>query len=44
MFYINNNKPVFEETLAAYKASKDPLFTRELNKEKLKEIIASKRG
>jgi 2-oxoglutarate/2-oxoacid ferredoxin oxidoreductase subunit beta len=44
VFYINKNKPVFEETLAAYKTNKDPLFTRELNKEKLKEIIASKRG
>jgi 2-oxoglutarate/2-oxoacid ferredoxin oxidoreductase subunit beta len=43
VFYINKNKPVFEETLAAYKTSKDPLYVRELNKGKLKEIIASKR-
>ncbi len=43
VFYVNKNKPVFEETLAAYRSIRDPLFTRELNKEKLKEIIASKR-
>jgi 2-oxoglutarate/2-oxoacid ferredoxin oxidoreductase subunit beta len=43
VFYVNKNRPVFEDTLAAYRTSKDPLYTRELNKEKLREIIASKR-
>ena len=43
VFYINKNKPVFEDTLATYKTDKGPLFARDLNKDKLKEIISSKR-
>lgn len=43
VFYINKNKPVFEDTLAAFRTGKDPLYMRELNKEKLREVIASKR-
>jgi len=42
-FYQNTTKPVFWEQSAAYQGSKTPLFRRELNMDKLKKLIDSKR-
>ena len=39
IIYINNKNKTFEENLPAYSESKTPLFQREVNKEKLKELI-----
>ncbi|MBD3351055.1 MAG: 2-oxoacid ferredoxin oxidoreductase [Candidatus Lokiarchaeota archaeon] len=43
IFYINNERPAFWETTAAYKESKDPLFKRDLDLMRLKKLIESKR-
>lgn len=43
IFYINPHKPTFEERLMAYKENKVPLYKRELAKEKLKQLIETKK-
>ncbi len=43
IFYINENKPTFEENLMVYKENKVPLYRRELVKEKLKQLIETKK-
>jgi 2-oxoglutarate/2-oxoacid ferredoxin oxidoreductase subunit beta len=43
IFYINNNKKIFEESLSAYKTDKSPLYKRDLDMNKLKELIETKK-
>ena len=43
IFYVNENKPLFEDKLAAYKKNRTPLFDRQVNYAKLSELIDSKR-
>ncbi len=42
IFYINADKTIFEEALAAYEDDKRPLYQREINKGKLSDLIKSK--
>jgi 2-oxoglutarate/2-oxoacid ferredoxin oxidoreductase subunit beta len=44
IIYTNKSKPVFWETTAAYKNTRTPLYSRELNIEKLKKLIESTRS
>ena len=44
IFYINENRPLFEDKLAAYRNNKTPLFDRAVNYDKLSALINSKRG
>jgi 2-oxoglutarate/2-oxoacid ferredoxin oxidoreductase subunit beta len=44
IFYVNKDKPVFEEQLPAYQEDKEPLYKREPDKKKLLELMLSKRG
>jgi len=43
IFYINPNKTTFEENTGIYTQNKDPLFKRELDTERLKNLIETKR-
>jgi 2-oxoglutarate ferredoxin oxidoreductase subunit beta len=43
IFYINENKPTFEETLTVYAEDDSPLYEREVDMKKLKSLIESKR-
>ncbi|UTB31436.1 MAG: thiamine pyrophosphate-dependent enzyme [Methanobacterium sp. ERen5] len=43
IFYINEKKKTFEESLSVYKTDKSPLFTRKQNLEKLKNLMETKR-
>ncbi|MEK7376845.1 MAG: thiamine pyrophosphate-dependent enzyme, partial [Candidatus Margulisiibacteriota bacterium] len=43
VFYTNPGKKIFEENLPAFAASKDPLYKRQINKNKLAELIDSKK-
>ena len=43
IFYINNNKKIFEESLSAYKIDKSPLYQRDYDINNLKELIDSKK-
>ena len=43
IFYINNNKKTFEKSLSAYKTDKSPLYKRDLDMNKLKELIETKK-
>ena len=43
IFYINNNKKIFEESLSAYKTDKSPLYKRDLDMNKLKALIETKK-
>ena len=43
IFYINENKKTFEENIGIYKDNKDPLYKRELDKDKLYDLIISNR-
>jgi 2-oxoglutarate ferredoxin oxidoreductase subunit beta len=43
IFYINESKTVFEDNLAAYKNSKDPMYKRENDMVKLQELINLKK-
>jgi len=40
VFYINPDKPTFEDNLSLYRQNKEPLFKRTLGIEKIKELIA----
>ncbi|RDE10769.1 MAG: 2-oxoacid ferredoxin oxidoreductase [Candidatus Thorarchaeota archaeon] len=44
VFYINPNKPTFEEGTGVYRANKDPVCMRSLDKERLARLIESKTG
>jgi 2-oxoglutarate ferredoxin oxidoreductase subunit beta len=44
IFYINENKPTFEETLTVYAEDDSPLYEREVDMKKLKSLIESKRS
>jgi 2-oxoglutarate ferredoxin oxidoreductase subunit beta len=44
VFYINKESVPFEEKLSAYKGSKKPMYEREVDFEKLKVLIESKRS
>lgn len=39
IFYINNEKPIFEEQLTIYKSDRSPLFERKSDNSKLNELI-----
>lgn len=43
IFYINPDKTTFEENTGIYTQNKDPLFKRELDTERLKNLIETKR-
>ncbi len=43
ILYINDNKKTFENNLSAYKTDKTPLYQRDLDMNKLKELINSKK-
>ena len=43
VFYVNENKPVFEERLAPYRNSKEPLYKRNADISKIKELLAAKK-
>jgi len=43
VFYINQNKKTFEESLLAYKNDKSPIYTREQDMEKLKKLMETKK-
>lgn len=43
IFYINEKKKTFEESLQVYKKDKSPMFTRKQDLEKLKNLMKSKR-
>jgi 2-oxoglutarate ferredoxin oxidoreductase subunit beta len=43
IFYVNDGKEPFEESLAVYREDKKPLFMRDLDKDTLARLIASKR-
>ncbi len=43
IFYINPNKPTFEENLTVYSKNNDPLFQREIQMTRLADLINSKR-
>jgi len=44
IFYINENKPTFEETLTVYAEDDSPLYERKVDMKKLKSFIESKRS
>jgi len=44
IFYNVEEKPTFEDQLAPYKASKDPLYKRQVDMQKLKIMIETKRS
>lgn len=43
VFYINSDKPTFEETLTVYSADKSPLYERDVDMQKLGNLIELKR-
>lgn len=43
IFYINEKKKTFEESLQVYKTDKSPLFTRKQDMDKLKNLMESKK-
>lgn len=43
IFYVNEERPTFEEVLPVYDASDEPLFKREVDREELKALINEKR-
>lgn len=43
IFYINDKKKTFEESLQVYKTDKSPLFTRKQDMDKLKNLMESKK-
>lgn len=43
IFYINKDKKTFEETLTVYREDESPLYKREVDMQKLKNLIESKR-
>ncbi len=44
IFYINKDKPCFDDHLPPYKESNEPMYKREPDFDKIREKIASKRG
>ena len=44
VFYINPDKPCFEETLPVYRRNREPLFQRTLDSDRLAGLVESKRG
>jgi len=42
VLYVNSDRTPFEESLPAYLNNRDPLYTRQLNKEKLADLIMSR--
>jgi len=44
IFYINSGRPVFEADLCAYEQGGEPLYRREVDREKLLKLIDRKRG
>jgi len=43
IFYINENKTVFEDNLAAHKAGKEPLYKRTTDMAKINELLEAKK-
>jgi 2-oxoglutarate ferredoxin oxidoreductase subunit beta len=43
IFYVNENKPVFEDNLAAYKSSREPLYKRTTDMTKIAELLEAKK-
>lgn len=43
IFYVNEKKKTFEESLSVYKTDKSPMFTRKQNMEKLKKLMETKK-
>ena len=43
IFYLNPDKKTFEEGLTVYNRDKSPLYTREFDMEKLRQLIATKK-
>ncbi len=43
VFYVNENKPVFEESLHLYKELKTPLYKRRVSEETVKKLLEGKR-
>lgn len=43
VFYINDKKKMFEESLVVYKTDKSPIYTRKQDMEKLKNLIETKK-
>ncbi|MGA1840098.1 MAG: thiamine pyrophosphate-dependent enzyme [bacterium] len=43
IFYINSNKATFEENTGIYAENKEPLYKRESDRERLKELVLSKK-
>lgn len=43
IFYVNEERPTFEEVLPVYDASDEPLYKREVDREELKALINEKR-
>jgi 2-oxoglutarate ferredoxin oxidoreductase subunit beta len=43
VFYVNEDKPTFEEALPVYDSSDEPLYNREVDREELKALIDSLR-
>jgi len=43
IFYINEGKKTFEESLSAYKTDKSPIYQRKLDIEKLKKLLETKK-
>ncbi|KPJ60438.1 MAG: 2-oxoacid ferredoxin oxidoreductase [Latescibacteria bacterium DG_63] len=43
IFYVNSDRPTYEENLSVYKENKEPLWKREVDIEKLREVIKRKR-
>ncbi|MTK63605.1 MAG: 2-oxoacid ferredoxin oxidoreductase [Methanobacterium sp.] len=43
IFYINEKKKTFEESLSVYKTDKSPMFTRKQDMEKLKKLMETKK-
>lgn len=43
IFYVNENKTVFEDNLAAYKTDKTPLYKRPADMAKLQELLEAKK-
>jgi len=39
VFYVNEDRPTFEENLPAYDSSDEPLYNREVDREKLQQVI-----
>jgi len=44
VFYVNPDKPCFEDTLPVYRLTREPLFMRTLDLNRLADLVESKRG